>query len=179
MLVKKCGRSTPVEGAYADTRRIGLPLTSVVTHVTLPHLEPVSDFVTRDSAWSWDSPGFFSIESSGMAMAVPWPFPPAAAAGASLASHSTRWCLLAYRRLYVSRCGFRLCSCMSTAATGFFLCSTFTECMHCWNLPLEARPFRFLPMYLGPGCGSMPSSLSGRTHTLFGFGSEWLTRWVL
>ena len=90
MLVMKSGLLEPSAGAYAETRRVGLPPTKVVTTVTRPHLEPVSDFVTLASAWSADSSGFRSMESRGITMAVPWPLPPGPLIGAYRASHRTR-----------------------------------------------------------------------------------------
>ena len=168
MSVKKLERDVPVEGAYAETKRIGLPFTSVVTRVTRPHFEPVRDLVTLASAWSADSPGLRSIELRGMAMAVPCPLP----CGWYQASQRTLYSLRACSLVYVAMEGLMLCSWMKTAETASFLCSVLTDCMHCWNLSVEARPLTLRAMYLGPGCVSIPSSSRGRIHVEFGSGIE-------
>ena len=64
-------------------------------------------------------------------------------------------------------CG-SLWSCMKTAVIGFRFVSLRMALSARYNLPVPCMLFIFLLTNLGPGCGSMPSSVTSRNHTCAG-----------
>ena len=49
---------------------------------------------------------------------------------------------------------------------GSLLCSLFICFIREYKRPLPCTELIFLDAYVGPGCGSMPSSVTSLTHTL-------------
>ena len=64
-------------------------------------------------------------------------------------------------------CGSRW-SCMKTAVIGFWLASLRMALSARYSLPVPCMLFIFLLINLGPGCGSMPSSVRSRSHRCAG-----------